>query len=89
MIDERLRVQAFLRGKMAEKGVTNRALSRKIGTSEPYLSRQLHGHVWISRDDFEKICEILLLDPQELRKIFYLDFCNEGVRTNEYATEKR
>lgn len=60
-----------LRGIMAEKGLSQKALAAKVGISTSNLSQKMTGKVSFNVDEAWKICDVLeILDPQIKCQIF-------------------
>jgi transcriptional regulator with XRE-family HTH domain len=60
-----------LRGIMAEKGLSQKALAAKVGISTSNLSQKMTGKASFNVDEAWKICDALeIVDPQTKCQIF-------------------
>lgn len=62
-----------LLGKMREKGETIGSLSQKIGISSNSLSNKLHGRSQFVQEEIVAICEVLLIDKEEIPIYFFTE----------------
>lgn len=60
----------ILRGKIAEKRLSQKSLALKIGMSQQSLSRKMLGKREFSIGEAEKICEVLQIPNEERADIF-------------------
>lgn len=58
-----------IRAEMARYQLTQHALAKRLGWTQPYLSRRLMGHVPLSLDDVEAIAAELDVPIRRLTKI--------------------
>jgi len=67
-----------IRGKLAEKKITNERMRLKIGISSAYVSMMLNGKCATGLDSFLFFCKEAGVDPLQLRKNFRDDFHEGG-----------
>lgn len=66
-------------GKMAERGMTQRALAEVLGCAENTLSDKLNGKREFRLDEASRICDVLdIADPGERAAIFLPDRPKNG-----------
>lgn len=59
-------VAAELRAHLARQRLSGRALAKRLGENQTWVSRRLAGHVPLDTDDLQRIAEALGLEPMEL-----------------------
>lgn len=64
-----------LRGKMAERSITQEQLADKIGINKCTLSVKLNGRYAFANDEILAICKVLDIPTDEISKYF---FCTES-----------
>lgn len=61
----------LLRGRMSEKGYSQRQLANKIGISENTLSSRMCLHTPLNTEEIENICNVLdIIEPDDKINIF-------------------
>ena len=60
-----------LRAEMAREGMTNEALAKAIGINASSLYRKITGQTDFYRYEIVKIAEVLHLDDDTMRRIFF------------------
>lgn len=82
----------MLRLILKSKGMTQQALAKAVGVGRNTIYRAISFNRMESRDDFDKICDLLEIDPIVLLdKDFFSHFCNSQDGTDEsekISTEK-
>lgn len=62
---------SLLRGRMAEKGLSQRQLAKAIGISDNTLSSRMCLHTPLNTDEIESICSVLnIVEPIDKINIF-------------------
>ena len=64
-----------LRGKMAQRGITQEQLADKIGINKSTLNVKMNGRYAFANDKILAICKVLDIPTDEISKYF---FCTEG-----------
>ena len=62
---------AKLRGRMAEKGITQNAIADCLGISVVAVNKKLKGIIGFSQKDIIKICDLLDISSEEIGLFFY------------------
>ena len=60
-----------LRGKMAERGVTQAQLAEKIGINKCTLNVKMNGQYAFGNDEIISICKVLGIPHVEISKYFF------------------
>ena len=60
-----------LKAEMVRHGMTNEALAAAIGLSPATLHRKMFDHTDFYRSEIVKIAEVLQLDDDDIRRIFF------------------
>lgn len=60
-----------LRGRMAEKGISQRKMAATMGITLQSLSRKMSNKTRFSTDDIIQISEILGIEPEEIGRYFF------------------
>ena len=68
----------IIRGKLAERKITNESMRPKVGISNAYISMMLNGKCAMSLDFYLFLCKESGIDPLQLRKEFKDDFGKNG-----------
>ena len=64
-----------LRGKMAQRGITQEQLADKIVINKSTLNVKMNGRYAFANDEILAICKVLDIPTDEISKYF---FCTEG-----------
>ena len=68
----------LLKGRMTEKGYSQRRLAQKIGISENTLSSRMCLHTPFNTDEIENICNVLEITKPEDRINIFLSFSSQN-----------
>lgn len=60
-----------LRGRICERGLTQKELAARIGVSESQLNRKLAGEFSFKQDEIDRIIRLLDIDPQDICRYFF------------------
>ncbi len=60
-----------LRGKIAERGITQKALAREVGISEGQLCQKLSGRYAFKQAEMVDICSALSIDMAQIPEFFF------------------
>ncbi len=60
-----------LRGKIAEKGLNQKDLARKIGVSEGQFCKKLSGEYAFKQSEIVRICEVLDINTAQIGDYFF------------------
>ena len=64
-----------LRGRIREKGLTQKECAAKIGLSEGQLNRKLAGEYDFKQDEIHGLCCLLNIDAEEIGRYFFCPNC--------------
>lgn len=65
------KMYSALRGRMAEKNVTQTDVAKCLGVSVQAVNKKFNGIYGFSQDDVLKICELLGISIEEIGLFFY------------------
>lgn len=60
-----------LRGRICERGLTQKEVAARIGVSESQLNRKLAGEFSFRQDEIDRIIRLLDIDPREIGRYFF------------------
>ena len=60
-----------LRGRICERGLTQKEVAARIGVSESHLNRKLAGEFSFRQDEIDRIIRLLDIDPREIGRYFF------------------
>lgn len=61
----------LLRGRIRERGLTQKELAEKIGTSEGQLCQKLSGNFVFRQDEIDRISNLLEISANEIGTFFF------------------
>ena len=66
VIPMRQRVAEEIRALLARRSMSGSELARRVGVTQPYMSRRLTGEIAFDVDDLQAIAEVLDVQPSDL-----------------------